>query len=111
MHEKRRSNRKNVNIKGEIILDELRSSVTIENVSENGIYVKILSEDPLSSSVRFTPGMELGIHFQSPSGEMLKLQCKVIWSYKAEPHGLTERIGMEVIFPPPGFIKLYNELK
>ena len=110
MQEKRRSKRKNVNINGEIILDELTCAGHIENVSENGIYVKISSEDPLSSSVRFTPGMELRIHFQSPSGEMLKLQCKVIWSYKAEPHGLTERIGMEVIFPPPGFMKLYKEL-
>ena len=110
MHEKRRSKRKNVVIKGEIIQDDQKSAGTIENISDIGIFIEIPSDNPLSSSVRFTPGMELRVHFQSPAGEELKLHCKVIWSYKTEPHGLTEKIGMEVIFPPPGFIDLYNEL-
>ncbi len=111
MHEKRRSKRKNVDIKGEIVLDDFVSAGTIENISEKGIYMETSSEDPLSSSVRFTPGIELRVHFQGPSGETLKLHCKVKWSYKTEPHGLTEKTGMEVIFPPPGFLELYNELK
>jgi len=111
MFEKRRSKRKNIDIKGEIVLEDLAINGTIENIAENGVYVEIASEDLLSSSTCFTPGMELWIHFQSPSGETLKLHCKVMWSYKAEPHGLTEKTGMEVIFPPPGFIDLYNELK
>ena len=111
MFEKRRSKRKNVDIKGKIILEDLAITGTIENIAENGLYIETASEDPLSSSTRFTPGMELWIQFQSPSGETLKLHCKVMWSYKAEPHGLNEKIGMEVIFPPPGFIELYNELK
>ena len=111
MFEKRRSKRKNVDIKGEIILDDSSCAGTVENIAENGLYMETLSEYHLNSSVRFTPGMEVNVHFQSPSGETLKLHCKVMWSYKTEPHGLTEKIGMEVIFPPPGFIDLYNELK
>ena len=111
MQEKRRSKRKNVDIKGEIILDDISSNGTVENIAENGIYMEISSEYPLHSTVRFTPGMEVRVHFQSPTGETLKLHCQVKWSYKTEPHGLTEKIGMEVIFPPPGFIDLYNELK
>ncbi len=111
MHEKRRSKRKNVDFKGEIILNDLVYAGTIENISEKGIYIETEPVDPLSQNSLFTTGMELRIHFQSPSGEMLKLHCKVIWSYKAEPQGLTEKTGMEVIFPPPGFIELYNELK
>ncbi len=98
-------------MEGEIISDDRVVAGTIENISENGIYVEIASEDPLSQTSRFTPGMELKVHFHSSSEEMLKLHCKVIWSYKAEPQGLTEKIGMEVIFPPPGFIELYNRLQ
>jgi hypothetical protein len=111
MQEKRRSRRKNVSIRGEIILDDMRCSGNIENISENGIYMEIESETALNRSCRFIPGTELRIHFQSPAGELLKLHCKVIWSYKSEPEGLTEKIGMEVIFPPPGFVEMYKGLK
>ncbi|UCH81200.1 MAG: PilZ domain-containing protein [Nitrospiraceae bacterium] len=109
MNEKRRSKRKNIRIDGEMIVDDLVIACHIENISEHGIYVEIDSNDPLDLSSRISVGTELSIHFQSLSDELLKVHCKVIWSYRAEPQGLTEKIGMEVIFPPPGFIDLYNE--
>jgi hypothetical protein len=106
--ERRRSRRKNVNIEAKIISEGTGYSANIENISKHGISLETNSKDILDTSTRFNPGTEFKVKFQTPSGEEINLYCKVIWSYKAAPHGLKSKIGMEVIFPPPSYIDFYE---
>ncbi|MEN8262684.1 MAG: PilZ domain-containing protein [Nitrospirota bacterium] len=107
--EKRRSLRKKVRIEASLILEGESFSGAIENVSQHGIYLETDSREILSISKRFNPGTEYEVRFCVPSGQEVRLRCKVAWSYRAEPHGLTKHIGMDVIFPPPDYIDFCNE--
>jgi hypothetical protein len=110
MEERRRSQRKNVRIEAEIISEDNTYSAIIENISEHGLCLETSSDDLLGTSTRFHPGAEFDIKFQPPSGDMLTIRCKIIWSYKVAPHGLVKKIGMEVIFPPPEYVDFYKKL-
>ena len=107
--ERRRSPRKKVQIKADLIFDGGSFSGNIVNVSTHGIYLETDSKEVLRTSTRFGPGTEYEVRFSIPSGREIRLRCKVIWSYRAEPDGLTKQIGMDVIFPPPDYIDFCNE--
>lgn len=74
-----------------------RCASIIENLSEEGIYVVTTPSDV---SLEFTPETPAELRFKIPSGETLNLHCKIKWSYKNPPHGLTNSVGMEIINPP-----------
>jgi hypothetical protein len=95
--EKRRSKRKIVRLKAERISGDKNHAVFIENLSEEGIY---MITAPAKTSMDFIPGTALELKFQLRSGETLNLRCKVIWSHKNPPDGLTNSVGMEIIDPP-----------
>ena len=107
--ERRRTRRKKVNIEAKLISGENSYSGLIENISEHGLYLETDSKDLLNHSTRFGPGAEYEVKFRTDSGEEIKLSCKVTWSYKIAPFGLTKKVGMEVIFPPPDYIDLCNK--
>lgn len=102
--ERRNSKRKRVKIEAELVSEYINCRGLIENLSERGISLETDSTDILSQSTRFTPGTKLQVKFQTPSGELITLNCKVIWSFKTAPHGLRKKVGMEVVFPPPSYI-------
>jgi hypothetical protein len=102
--ERRHFERKKSRIEAELISEDIKCSGFIENLSERGISLETDSEDLLSQSTRFTPGSKFQIKFQTPAGDLISLNCKVIWSFKTAPHGLTKKVGMEVVFPPPSYI-------
>ncbi len=102
--ERRRSGRKKIHIEAEMVSENISYTALIENVSEQGIYLETESSGPLNTSTRFSHGTKFQIKFQTPSGETLKLDCQVMWSFKTGSHGLRKKIGMEVVFPPPGYI-------
>jgi hypothetical protein len=95
--EKRHSNRIVIGLKAEIISDDIHYEGVIENLSEDGICVITV---PTENTIDFAPGAILQIKFQFLSEETLNLRCKVRWSSKNKPHGLTQKIGMEIIDPP-----------
>jgi hypothetical protein len=95
--EKRHSNRIVIGLKAEIISDDIHYEGVIENLSEDGICVITV---PTENTIDFAPGAILQIKFQFLSEETLNLRCKVKWSCKTPPHGLTQKIGMEIIDPP-----------
>jgi hypothetical protein len=109
--EKRRTKRKSVRIDTEIEAEDACFQGIIENVAEHGICLETDSKDLLGTSTRFNPGTEFQIKFQTPSGDDIKVHCKVTWSYKIAPHGLKRKIGMEIIFPPPDYIDFYRTLE
>jgi hypothetical protein len=102
----RRSKRKIVQIKAEVICSGRSFKGYIENISPSGLYFLTT----VSESSDYTCGKEVEIHFPDAEGNPLKLQCKVIWSYKTPPHGLTISSGLEVIGPPEEFLSFCKSL-
>lgn len=94
--ERRRSQRINVGFNAELISEGISYAVVIENLSETGINV---ITSPAKNAIDFTPKTPLELNFQPQAGETLNLNCRVIWSHKVLPHGLTNRIGMEILDP------------
>jgi len=93
----RRNKRFIVSIEAELISQNIRIASSIENLSEEGVYVITASSKSVAD---FPPDTFLELKFQLPSGNEQCLNCKVKWSYKTPPHGLTNSIGMEIIDPP-----------
>ena len=95
--EARQFKRAILDIPAEIITEDKRRAGTIENLSDEGIYVVAA---PAKSEKDFFPGTELEIRFQLPSGEKLSLHCVIKWSYLTPPHGYTFSIGLKITDPP-----------
>ncbi len=131
--EKGRRTRKRITVGlvAELILDGKNYTGVIENISESGIkwyqYAEVIeniSEYGISmrTTKDFTPGKTLKLKFQLPSGEKLNLHCKIIWSHKTPPHGLTKSMGidppseytamgLEIIRPPLKYKKFFKTLQ
>jgi hypothetical protein len=103
--EKRGIDRKIVSIKAKLFFDSSNYSVFIENMSTDGLYIVT---QPVKTVLDFTKGKILKLIFHSSAGEEINLRCKVMWSYKTPPHGLTESIGMKIIDPPALYDEFYK---
>ena len=93
---------------GELISRSGNCSAIINNLSENGIYVKI----PISEREKNYP-LDLKLFFlklQLPTGDIVNLNCNKKWSYQISPGSLIEHIGIEVINPPEQYKKYYQRL-
>ena len=108
--ERRRAKRKNVRIDAEITAGRVSYAGVVENLAEHGIGIETDSKNLLSDSTPFHPGAEFEVRFQTPTGEEIKLQCKVVWSFQEAPYGLKRQTGMEIIFPPPDYLDFYRDL-
>jgi hypothetical protein len=106
--ERRRSERKVVSIKAELVTDSATYTVFIENINKNGLYIVT---KPERVRVDFTPGKTYDVRFETPSNELINLHCRVVWSYKTPPHGLTDSVGMEIIDPPAKYREFINNLR
>jgi hypothetical protein len=110
VEDRRRSKRKTVSIPAAIQSEDAGYECIVENISEHGLCLETDSQELLGTSTRFNPGSEYQVTFQTQNNESIKLHCKVMWSYKAAPHGLKRKVGMEIIFPPPNFVDFYRNL-
>jgi hypothetical protein len=97
-----------VNLPAELIYRDKRHASTIENLSENGVYVVTAPQGGRSD---FAPDTILELKFQSPAGEKYVLSCRVKWTYQTPPHGFTDSVGMEIISPPLPYKELLRTLK
>jgi len=68
-----------------------------ENISESGIYVKIACTE---TTATIRPGALMSLALELPSGKLLNLTCKKVWSNKNTRNSLIEHIGVEIINPP-----------
>jgi hypothetical protein len=105
--EKRNSNRLAVSLVGEIVIDKISYTVLIENVSENGIYMKIL---PTETTIGFSIKKSYKVKFKLPSGKTLSADCNAKWSCKPPPHFKVNCVGSELIDPSPRYIKFIKSL-
>ncbi len=109
MKESRRdSQRISVNLEAELIYKKSVCFALIENVSANGIYVKIACMERIEDS---QPNAKVDINFQIPSGSFLSLECEEKWSKKNISNSMTEQIGMEIINPSKEYTHFYNAVK
>lgn len=79
-----------------------------ENISEGGIYVKIASTE---STTNIRPGARVDLAIELPSGKLLNLSCKKVWSNKNTSNSLIEHIGVEIINPPDEYKYFYHHLR
>jgi hypothetical protein len=106
--EKRVYKRIPVSLEAELITDDIRYVAFVGNLSENGINTIIT---PLKATTDFSPGTDLLLKFQLPSGEAVLLNCKKRWSYAISTQGLTKKMGMEIINPPEKYREFLHSLQ
>ena len=104
--EKRRSKRIIVSLEAEILSEDRSFAGIIENLSNEGLYVKIV---PAKTPVDFTPGKPLKFIIQLPTGETLNLNCELKWLCNDTSYDLSGRAGMKIINPPPEYIDLLKK--
>ncbi len=105
---KERSKRAILEIQAEIITEDKRHAGTIENLSDNGMYIITA---PPKSEKDFFPGTEIEIRFRLPSEEKLALRCTIKWSYLTPPHGYTFSLGLKIKDPPLTYHEALNALR
>ncbi len=96
-----------VEFEAEIISSGRRYKGVVENLSEDGIYVRTV---PVKTTIDFTSGKTLEVEFQFPSGETLNLPCKVEWSNKTSSNGLTYNLGLVFIEKSLTYEELFKTL-
>jgi len=108
--EKRRSERKDVDLlKVGLTCNNLQSYGVIENITEYGLHLITASKKSEESLI---PENMLEIEFRPPFQTKANLLCEIRWVHinKTPLHGLTYRIGMEVVKYPTDYNKLLNTL-
>jgi hypothetical protein len=78
----------------------------IKNISEGGIEYFVTTSVHISK--KFSPQKNMGLHFQTESGESIHLRCEIRWFLRPLHHKDILTIGVKVIDPPieyKGFLK------
>ncbi len=96
-----------VELEAELILNSKRYEGVIENISEEGVYMKIPSE---KMPADLAPGSELELEFELPSDETLTLNCKLMWSDNTQPDSSSNNIGLEITDLPQEYEDFHKEL-
>jgi hypothetical protein len=94
--DKRRAKRISIGFKVEIISEGSTYTGEIDNLSEDGACVLLF---PTHIPVTFEEGKIYELTFHLFSEETINFRCKVVWSKKTPSHGLTNKVGMEIIDP------------
>lgn len=103
----RKERRKIVNLKASLVSNTKKFSGIIENLSEDGLYLRAV---PLDAASKLTPGEFFEIHLESKSGEDISVPGKLKWFYDTPPYGLTKSLGIEIDKENPEYHKLFNKL-
>jgi len=108
--EKRRSKRKPVNLGATVYAEGMDCTGYIENICDHGFHLITASQ---RSKSFFIPEAILELQLDNAAGKKAKLHCEVRWVHinKTPIHGLTYRMGMEILRRPPEYIKIINHLK
>jgi hypothetical protein len=106
--EKRRVKRTTVHLKAERISGDEKYGVFIEDISEKGIHMLATHA---AVHTHYSPGTNIDVQFHIANRKPLVLHCRVRWSCpKVPPNGMTDSIGLEIIDPPPQYIKFIKTL-
>jgi hypothetical protein len=108
--EKRRSERIPVSLDARLMRNGANGTGFIENICEHGLHLITAS---WKSESFYIPETILELRVQNPSGSKAHLHCEVRWVHinKTPIHGLTYRMGMEILNKPPEYNEFLNALK
>ncbi len=98
--EARRHKRMIVSLPAEITTGDTRFAGSIENLSDEGLY---LVTAPSKASLNFKSNVPVELSITFPSGEKINLTCRVKWSYQTPPHGYTNSLGLEILEKSPEY--------
>jgi len=104
--------RKAVKLPTNLIVAGKEHSGFIINISAKGVGMFVINTTFPESTINCAKGSLLKLEVQSTLGVYLTLQCRIRWLRikKCSSQGVTTSMGMEVIDPPPSFIKLVKSL-
>ncbi len=94
--ERRRTNRRTVNLKAERISCTENCSVFIENISETGIYMITTP----GMNHEFEPGKEIDLELELSTGKVINLSCNIKWAFDGISDDQTNSVGLEIVNPP-----------
>jgi hypothetical protein len=97
---KRFVDRIGVDLEAEIIFYNKSYEVKIENLSENGFFIRTFPEH---DSIDFHSGTIFKLKQELPSGEEVSMDCKVVWSEKNVLDGVTNNLGLQILELPPQY--------
>lgn len=92
--------------KAELVVGGLCYDGLIESFSEDKIYL-LTPINCLDNGIGDTP---LDLKFHPIPGETLNVPCKIKWSYKTPPYGLTNSLVVEIVNHIPGYKDFYKTL-
>ncbi len=81
---------------------------SVENVSEDG--VEYILSSLIDTSKDFVPDKIIDLNFETPSGDIINVQCEVKWFFRAAPDDKDLTLGMKIIDPPYEYKKLIRTL-
>jgi hypothetical protein len=93
--------------KAQLIFKRERYDVIIENFADNGMKVRT---EPTDTEVNFLPDEIVDVEFETPSGEILNLNCRLIWSSKMSSESLIQDIGLKINEVSPMYEEFYKSL-
>jgi hypothetical protein len=104
--------RKALKLPTSLIAAGKKHSGFIINISAKGVGMFVINTTFPESTINGTKGSLLKLEVQSTLGVYLTLQCRIRWLRirKCSSQSVTTSMGMEVIDPPPSFIKLVKSL-
>ena len=104
--------RKAVKLPANLIVAGKKHSGFVINISEKGAGMFVINTTFPESTINCTKGSLLKLEVQSTLGVYFTLQCRIRWLKikKCSSNVMTTSMGMEVIDPPPSFIKLFKSL-
>lgn len=107
--EKRRSKRKPVSMGTSLKAEGTNCSGFIENICEHGFHLITSSGERKAA---FIPEAIFELELPDNSGTMASLHCEVRWVHinKTPIHGLTYRMGMEILNQTPEYQQILNTL-
>ena len=91
----------------ELVSGEKNHRGYTEYFSQDDVYIKTI---PVENPIDYSAGKIFDVKFKSSSGEAVCLNCKIKWSYKTPPHGLTVSVGMDIIDPPADYREFFKNL-
>lgn len=107
--EKRRNKRKPADLfEVKLASENVNYAGIIENVSKNGMHVIASSKHSVAS---FIPETIVKLAIKPADGGEADLHCEVRWVHinKTPIHGLTYRMGMELLQQPPECKELFSD--
>jgi hypothetical protein len=93
--------------KAQLVLNRERYDVVLENFADNGIKVRT---EPTGTDINFLPDAIVDLEFEIPTGEMLNVNCKLIWSSKISSDSLIQDIGLKINETSPLYEEFYKSL-